>query len=394
MITFEEAKALAKKSVEILGTERISFENSLFKILAENIDAQEFFPPFDKSAMDGYACRGEDLANVLEVLEVVPAGKKPQKSIGENQCVKIMTGAMIPKGADTVIIVENVTRIDENHIKYNGLHSAANICYKGEDAEKGEIIILKGSRIDARHITVLATLGVINPLVYIEPKIGVFVTGSELVEPHKKPKTAQIRNSNAYSILSQLKEHRFSAAYYGIVPDDYKKTETIFNKALKSNDVLLMSGAVSMGDFDFIPQLLKDQGFEIIFHGIDMKPGKRMLFAKKDKKWIIGLPGNPVSTFVQMHEFVLPFLYQLQGREDQKIDIFLPLDIDFERKKGDKKEFVPCIINQKNKLVKVSYNGSAHINALTSADGLFEIPIGTVNVPKNTTVKFIPFLHL
>ena len=391
MIPFEEAQAIAQKSVHLLGTERIPFENALYYVLAENIEAQEFFPPFDKSAMDGYACRKEDLNEVLEVIEIIPAGKMPQKTIGIKQCAKIMTGGMLPKGADTVIIVEQCEILDKNHIQYHGKSTASNICYRGEDAEQGEIILLKGTKLKPRHIAVLATLGATQPLVYKQPDIGVLVTGSELVEPQNKPEPSQIRNSNGYSILSQLKEQRLSASYYGIVPDDMELTEKTLFKALNHNNVLIMSGAVSMGDFDFIPQVLEKMGFEILFHGVQVKPAKRLLFAQKDKKWVIGLPGNPVSTYVQMQEFVLPFLDQLMGIQDKIPDIWLPLDSDLSRKKGDRKELVPCKIATNGKLNKVAYNGSAHVNALVAADGLMEIPIGVTQISKDEKVKFIRF---
>lgn len=391
MITFEEAQAIAFQSLEALGTEMIPFDTALYRVLAENIITKEFFPPFDKSAMDGYACRKEDLSEPMEVIETIPAGTKPIYTIGKNQCAKIMTGAMIPDGADTVIIKEKVQIWDENHIIFNDVFSSTNICYKGEDAEEDEVMLVKGTKLEAQHLAVLATLGQIRIMVYKLPRIGVLVTGSELVEPHETIRDTQIRNSNAYSILNQLKQERFHATYYGIVSDQYQLTTDQLLHSIKNNEVLIMSGAVSVGDFDFVPQILKENGFEILFHGLHMKPGKRLLFAKKDKKWVIGLPGNPVSTFVQMQEFAIPFLYKLMGCIALKPPIFLPLDHVLERKNGDKKEFIPVQINASGKVNKVAYNGSGNIQALIAADGLMEFPMGKNRLEENERVRFISF---
>ena len=156
-------------------------------------------PPFDKSAMDGYACRYEDLQNVLKVLEKIPAGVTPKFKVGKNQCSKIMTGGMLPEGADTVIIVEQVEEIDSSHIRFTQTKTSRNICYLGEDVKKGDKVMSKGEFLTNRHIPVLASVGKIEVSVYKKPVVGILVTGDELKEPDEPLGLAEIRNSNAYT---------------------------------------------------------------------------------------------------------------------------------------------------------------------------------------------------
>lgn len=390
MITLEEAQKIMLKSAEPLPTERIHFQNVINRVLAEDVISDLNMPPFDKSAMDGYACRAEDLANTLEVVEIIPAGTAPKKKIGKNQCAKIMTGAMLPQGANTVIIVEDTEKIDQNHIRYLKEKSKPNICYLAEDVKKGDIVLKKGTLIASRHIPVLASVGAVNPMVYKQPKVAVITTGSELVEPDQKPSVSQIRNSNAYSIQALLKEKGFNSQYFGISLDTKEETRQLLTKATEFADVVIFSGAVSMGDFDYVPDVLKEFGVKILFHGVAVKPGKKTIFGKNKNKYFIGVPGNPVSAFMQTQQLIVPFLFKLTGTDYIDFAVKLPLKDGFKRKRGHRKEFIPVKITN-NQVELLEYHGSAHINGLSYADAIMEIDLGVTEIKKGELVNVRPF---
>ncbi len=390
MIKLEEAKKIMLENALSLDMEELNFLDSLGRILAQDVISDVNMPPFDKSAMDGYACRSEDLTNKLEVVEIISAGSVPQKKVSKNQCAKIMTGAMVPKGADTVIMVEDTEKVDKNHIRYLKDKSKTNICYLAEDILRGDVVLKKGTRISARHIPILASVGLVKPKVYRQPKVAIITTGSELVEPENKPAKSQIRNSNAYSIQAELAQMGISARYYGIAPDTKEATHKLLKKAIEYSDVVIFSGAVSMGDFDYVPDVLKEEGVEILFHGINVKPGKRSIFGRSADKYFIGVPGNPVSAFVQTKLLIIPFLYKLMGHNYLELVVKLPLKEYFKRKKAGKKEFIPIQI-ENNFVKRMKYHGSAHINGLTYADGLMEIDLEVTEIKKGKLVNVRPF---
>ena len=197
MITFDDAFEIVMSSARRIGTERIALEQALGRILAEDVISDIQMPPFNKSAMDGFACRRADLANELVVIETIPAGVQPQKTVGQNQCSKIMTGAAVPEGADCVIMVEYTRSTGENSIRFTGKKTEDNICLKGEDIKQGDVVLQAGCKICPQHIAVLAGSGCIEPLVSLQPSVGIIATGDELVEPARKPSACQIRNSNS-----------------------------------------------------------------------------------------------------------------------------------------------------------------------------------------------------
>ncbi len=391
MISFEEALKKVLESAHTLGTEIVKFENSLNHVLAENIVSDVDMPPFDKSAMDGYACRREDLQNELEVVEVIPAGHWPEKKIGRNQCSKIMTGAPLPQGADTVIMIEQVREVaDNNKIIFTGENTKSNVCPLGDDVKTGDVVLKKGTLIRSKHIPVLASVGAVEIKVYRQPRIAIVSTGNELVEPNIKPGLSQIRNSNGYQLVCQVKELGMPAIYSGIAKDNFEATQTTFEKAIAEADVVIMSGAVSVGDYDFVPDVLKQSGFEIHFHGVSVKPGKRTLFATDKNKWFIGVPGNPVSAFVQFETLIKPLLMKIIGNSAVQPVLKLPLETDFKRKNAGRKAYEPIVLTPEGLVRKIEYHGSAHINSLSYADGLMEIELGIKEIKKGTSVHVRP----
>ncbi len=399
MIKFEEAYKIVTDSVIHLGNERIPYIHSLGRILDEDVKSDMDMPPFDKSAMDGYACRYQDIRNKLDVVEIIQAGTVPQKKISKDQCSKIMTGAMVPQGADCVIMVEDIEEIGPDRIKYTReipdinlcqIESIdkrrLNICYRAEDINKGDVVISKGTFLKTQHIATMASVGYIDALVTKKPKVAIIPTGSEIVEPHIVPSVSQIRNSNSSQLVAQLKNIGIDASYYGIAGDTEKETMDFIQKAYQENDLVILTGGVSKGDFDLVPEILQRLHFELLFQEIAVQPGKPTVFGKRENKYCFGLPGNPVSSFVQFELLVKPMIYKMMGVKSEPINLSLTLAKDLSRKHDNRLAFFPITITDEGEALTVDYHGSAHINGFDQAWGLMFVPIGTKEIKKGDKV--------
>ncbi|MEE4258384.1 MAG: gephyrin-like molybdotransferase Glp [Bacteroidales bacterium] len=392
MIKFEEAFDLVQEAANFTyPSEKIDFIDSLDRILAEDLYSDMHMPPFDKSAMDGFACRKVDLKNSLEIIEVLPAGKVPEKEIGPNQCTKIMTGAIIPKGADCVIMVEHTEEIDDRHIRFLKEQTNTNICYTGEDIKKGDLVLEKGICIKPQHIAVMASVGCTQPKVSKQPVIGIISTGDELAEPSSTPAPSQIRNSNGYQLIAQVKRAGGIPKYMGIAEDSEEITFDTISKALKENDIVLLTGGVSMGDFDFVPDIMEKAGVDIKFRSMAVQPGKPTLFGTFDQhKFIFGLPGNPVSSYTQFELLVRPLMLKLMGIKTLPEPIKLPMGAAYKRRKSQRKSFLPVVLREDGKVYPVEYHGSAHIHSYVFANGITSIDIGKETLEKGELVDVRP----
>lgn len=386
MIQFEEALHIVLQVERDLSTETVDFTDSLHRVLAQDVNSDIQMPPFNKSAVDGYACRKSDLANALFVVETIPAGKAPQKIIEAGQCAKIMTGAPVPEGADAVIMVEDVEALEKGFIRYKKERVKDNICYIGEDIQAGERVLQKHTLIQPQHIAVLATAGCVKPLVFRKVRVGVISTGDELVEPAVVPGISQIRNSNAYQLLAQVTKMGAQPDYIGIALDSEDSTREKIKQAFERNNVVLLSGGVSMGDYDYVPQILDELGVDLKFKSIAVQPGRPTVFGTLDRKLIFGLPGNPVSSFVQFELLVKPLVYHLMGSAHKPAVIRLPMAQSYERKRSGRLSWMPVMITPEGEVNPLEYHGSAHINALTLAEGLIAIPIGKTVLKKGELV--------
>ncbi|NSW44650.1 MAG: molybdopterin molybdotransferase MoeA [Bacteroidales bacterium] len=390
MIQLEKAIELALKNASILGIEPINFRQSLNRILAEDITSDIDIPPFNKSAMDGYALRREDANLPLTIVQTVQAGSSPIAQLKHGECVKIMTGARIPDNADYVAKIEDTSLNQEGKVIIKNIENKPNIRFASEDVKNGEVVLHKGTLIRPQEIATLATIGKTTIKVFQKPKISISSTGSELIEPENTPNDVQIRNSNAYQLIAQCNKIGLETTYNGIIADDIDQTIFHIKKMLKQSDILIFSGGVSMGDFDFIPQALQQLNFNIIFHTIAVQPGKPTLMARKGNQYCFGLPGNPVSSFMQFELIVKPFIYKIMGHSYHPQTAFLPLAHEYRRKKAERTSLIPVRIED-NKVYPVEYHGSAHLFALNSAHGFIIIPQHTTIVPTDTyvTVRFI-----
>ncbi len=387
MVKFEEALNIVLEAARPLSSEPVGINKSLGRVLLKDIVADHDMPPFNKSAMDGYACRKEDLESQLEVIEIIAAGKTPEKEVGKNQCSKIMTGAVVPNGADCVIMVEHTQINDLGKVEFIKETTNTNICFKGEDIKAGQVVLEKNTRIGPQHIAVLATVGCVNPEVSRKPKIGIIATGDELVEPAKSPGASSIRNSNSYQLFSQVLAANSQPTYYGIAKDTDEDIDEKLKLAISENDVVLLSGGVSMGDYDLVPGIIKKNGIDVKFDSIAMKPGKPTHFGLSDEVYCFGLPGNPVSTYIQFEILVKPFLYKLMGHDYQPVTSMSILGKKIMVKRNDRESWIPVYFDENQQVVPIDYHGSAHINALGFADGFIVIPAGVKELSQGTVVS-------
>jgi molybdopterin molybdotransferase len=387
MISFEEAFETVIKAARSTGFENVSFIESLNRILAEDVISDMNMPPFNKATVDGFACRKEDLGKDLEILETIAAGMQPTATVKSLQCSRIMTGAPVPEGADTVFMVEDSSILPSGKVKYTGKFTKENIALKGEDIKEGDIVLRKGKLIRPQEVAVMASVGHTTVRVARKPVVAVISSGDEVVEPYAKPGLSQIRNSNAYQLLAQLLRAGVLGKYYGIARDDKDATFELVKQAIAECDVILLTGGVSMGDFDFIPAVLEKSGVKILFSRVNVQPGKPTTFGIHPDAIVFGLPGNPVSSFTQFELLVRPLICKMMGSEFNPLTINLPMKVSFSRRMADRRAFIPVKITPDGLAEPVVYHGSAHISALAHADGIISLLPGIKNIKKGEKVN-------
>jgi molybdopterin molybdotransferase len=390
MITHEQALEILLNNASVTEKEHVPIQETYGRILAEVVFSDMNMPPFNKSAVDGFACRREDLHSQLRILEVIMAGKMPQYEITRGSCSKIMTGAPVPEGADTVFMVEDSELKDKNTVIFTAHKTASNICRIGEDIEAGQKMIDAGTLLKPWHIGILASVGVKDVSVYKKIKVGIITTGDELLEPGQPLVDGKIRNSNAYQLLSSCATVPSVPTYYGIVIDELSETTIILKLALSENDVVLLTGGVSLGDFDFVPKALEEAGMKILFDSIAMQPGRPLTYATNGYKHCFGLPGNPVSSMIQFELSVKPLIYKMMGHTFSVPLIPLEMGEKITRKKTGRKSFYPVSLNNDHTVTAVSYHGSAHINAFTDAYGIIAMEQGVATIEKGEIVYVRP----
>jgi molybdopterin molybdotransferase len=385
MITLEQAIEIIRKDLKPLGTEKVPLEESLNRVLREDVVSDIDMPPFDKSAVDGFACRRSDIGNPLTVVETIPAGIQPGKTIGANECAKIMTGAVMPLGADCVLLREE-TAEDDGKIRYKRESTAVNICFKGEDVSVGRKLVAAGTRIFPAQAATLALAGYSRPVVSTKPKVGVIATGDEIVEPREKPGQSKIRNSNSYQLLAHCDQFGCTTKYYGIVRDTEESILAAIQKGKKENDLLLLTGGVSAGDLDLVPEMLEKSGYEILIRGVGIQPGRPTLIGKSDRNYVFGIPGSPVASFIVFEVLVKELLAGMMDLKSYARTARCILASDIRRQKANRIGWRPVAITPDGKAQPVEYHGTAHISSYALADGIIALPIGTAELKQGTFV--------
>ncbi|MCB9733337.1 MAG: molybdopterin molybdotransferase MoeA [Deltaproteobacteria bacterium] len=297
-IVIRAAQELARNS---WPTRQLSLWDASGFILAEDICADRDQPPFDRAMMDGFALRAADVAagpTTLRVVGEVAAGSDVDLTVGEGEAVAIMTGAPLPRGADTIVMVERTSRPDDGHVSVPGpLERGDNVAPRGQEVREGQVVAASGRVVESLTAGVLASVGAHRVTVRVRPRVTVITTGSELVPIEATPGPAQIRDSNRRTMFAFLEREWARVVDGGIVADEMNATRMAIREGLDS-DVLVLSGGVSAGSYDIVRAALEEEGVEILFHKVRIKPGKPVLFGRHAGGLVFGLPGNPVSAFV------------------------------------------------------------------------------------------------
>lgn len=357
-----------------LGTEQVTILHSINRVLTDDIHADRDYPPFNRSAMDGYAVNSEWFNQLGQKALVSQgkcfAGQAFDLPIDPTKALKIMTGAPIPDGLNAVIRIEDCKdSCDLIVFEIDQVKTYQNIAQQGEDAQKNTVILEKGTILSPQNVQLLATMGIKEVVVKKLPQIAIITTGDEVKDLEENVDWFQIRNSNKYSLLAELKRANLPVTVCSHVLDQKKELEHALQNALEA-DIVLLTGGVSMGDADLVPEVLAQHDIQKVFHKIAMKPGKPIWFGKSKNKAVFGLPGNPLSTFHCYHLFVKPYLYSIQGNSTKKY-VLLPLNEDVKPASIDR--FFPFQIVEGRLKLKL-FNGSGDITASLKTDGIVHLP--------------------
>ena len=377
--------------------ERVPLTDCAGRILAEDLTAAENVPPFDRSPYDGYAFRAADTASAsretpvtLEILEEVPAGAVPTKAVVPGTAVKILTGAPIPEGADAVVMYE-LTEYTASHVRlFAPAKSGENIIRAGEDVKKGQLLAPAGTAIDAGLAGTLAAQGISRPLVYRRPRVGILSTGNEVTELDMPLEDGRIYNSNRYTLAAALLRAGCQALYLGLAGDSVEAIAGLITDALTHCDALLLTGGVSVGDYDLTPQAMELSGVELLALGVDIKPGMACAYGVKDGKLVCGLSGNPASSLTNFYAVVLPAVNKLCGRREAvPPEITVALSEAFP-KKSKNTRFLRGRLDLSDGTAQICLpgdQGNVVISSSIGCDVMALVPAGSGPLPAGTKLK-------
>ena len=325
MLTYEEAKVTILAHARAQELEKVDFRNAVGRALAEDLVALEDQPPFDNSAVDGYAVKLKEIAKateenpvVLRCQEYIFAGRLDTISLQEGECVQVATGAPLPQGTEAVVMREQVVRKEDQVYFSHPTKRGNNLRRRGQDMSIGDPLFRVGTTIAPTHLALLAAQGLVEVPLHRSLKINILSTGTELVDPTIKPGPGQIREANSFLLEALLQTEACEVTRLHRVVDDLEGTIKVLDEALKA-DALLISGGVSVGDSDFVKPALKELGVEEIFWRVKIKPGKPLFFGQLEDTKVFGLPGNPASTFVLFEELVRPYLRKCLGHQQLEV---------------------------------------------------------------------------
>jgi len=315
MIHFDKSIELIHDlKIESYKTKKLYLLDALGYVLAEDIVADHNSPEYPTSAMDGYAVRAEDLKRgQLMLSSINPAGSDPADRVREGHCIKTFTGSLMPEGSDTLIPIENVTAENGLIVINEEVPKGFSVRAIGENYAKGDLLIPKGTRIDIAQIGVMASLNIVTPLVFEKPTVSILSTGSELLELGEiQNSDAQIRSSNNYILEAIVRKYDGLPMQLGCIKDDKESITSSIAAAMEQSDIVVTTGGVSVGDFDFVKDVIRELGCEVIFKGVRVKPGQHIMVARRGDKFIVGLPGFAYSSTVTALLYVVPLIARLQ----------------------------------------------------------------------------------
>ncbi len=399
MLSVETAIEKILSEIEPLGVERRDILSSLGRILAEDITTSRSNPPWDNSAMDGYALRCADTRGAtpekpsqLKVIYDLPAGSVPLRPIEKGEAVRIMTGAPVPEGADGVVMVEYTEKREGLVLVKKEVAPGENIRKKGEDFKEGDVVIEKGTLIRAFEVSMLATAGRPFVPVYQTPRVAVISTGDELVDIEESPSGGRIPDANGYALCAMVRECGCTPVHIGIARDNPEDLRSKLESAV-SSDCIITSGGVSVGDYDLVKDVLRDMGSEMKFWKVAIKPGKPLAFGLIQGRPAFGLPGNPVSSIMAFEQFVRPALFRLSGRKEvfrRTFDAVLTGDV---KKKPGRMNFLRGVMEYRDGrfyVTPLEGQGSGMISTLVRCNAYIVLPPESTGAKKGEVVKAQP----
>jgi len=403
MIPVEKALEIVLSRAEPLPAEEIEFTDAPGRLLREDVTADSDLPPFRRSAVDGFAVRASDTASVpakLRLVGSVPAGTSPDFRVGPGEAASIMTGAPVPDGADAVEMVEQTRESPDGVVLLQSVATGENVSPQGSEVHRGEVVLRSGTRLDPAAVAVAATVGKTRLSVGKRPAVSVSATGDELVDPRETPGPGQIRNSNGFSLVAQLRSIGIDARFLGVAQDSETSLRGFIERGLES-DVLLLSGGVSMGRYDLVEKVLQALGVEILVDAVALKPGKPLVFGVTDSgKLVFGLPGNPVSTMVTFELFVRTAISRLEGARDPMRENLQARLLGGLSSRGPRRAYLPGWLRagEEGELVAtpIPSKGSADVVAFSKANALLIVPAERDSLEAGETVSVHPldsFLH-
>ncbi|MBS0379860.1 MAG: molybdopterin molybdotransferase MoeA [Proteobacteria bacterium] len=396
MLTPAEADLLIGQNLQCLPIESLPLAQCAGAILRENIYAERDQPPFDRVAMDGIAVASATAQRSFSIQATQAAGDAPLTLAAADRCIEIMTGAALPAGCDCVVPVEDYA-VEAGRVSLAERARTepwANVHRRGSDTRQGTLLVPTGTRLHAPEVAVAAGAGMARIRVSAQPMLAVISTGNELVEPGEPVEAHQIRRSNAYAIVGALREHGFQRVADDHIPDEPQQMRSRLRFHLETHDVLVLSGGVSAGRFDLVPQVLKELGVRTVFHKVAQRPGKPLWFGMAPSgAAVFGLPGNPVSTLVCFTRYVLPALYGALGHAAPpapRIALSAPVTIT-----PPLTHFLPVRLVAddwgRSWAQPAPTNGSGDFTALVGTDGFVELPPGPNTYPKGHVTRFHPW---
>ncbi|HEV3259491.1 MAG TPA: gephyrin-like molybdotransferase Glp [Gemmataceae bacterium] len=352
-------------------------------VLAEDVASDLDMPPFDKAMMDGFAVRAADVPEGragLAIVEEVLAGQTPRVAVRAGQCARIMTGAVMPDGADAVVMVEQTRLLPEDRVEIDDrpVQAGQNVLPRGREMRRGQTVLAAGAVLRPQEVGLLATVGRTAARVVPAPEVAVLSTGDELVEAARVPGPGQIRNSNGPMLAAQVCRAGALPRYLGVAPDQLESLRDLLAQGLRS-PVLVLSGGVSAGKRDLVPEVLGELGVQPHFHKVAMKPGKPVFFGSREANLVFGLPGNPVSALVCFELFVRPALRRLQGHAEvlpRVVEAALAEDFSY---RTDRPTYHPARLEDGAHgwaVRPVPWFGSPDLRALTQANAFVVLPVG------------------
>jgi molybdopterin molybdotransferase len=384
MISVQEALELIEANVTFPSPLAIPLRDSLGLMLAEDVLAPIDMPPFSQSAMDGYAVNFSPEQKHYKVIGEIQAGSGELFDLEKGEAVRIFTGAAVPESAN-VVVKQEIVAVDGSSMSFADVKIGANIRPKGEQTKKGEVALEKGCEIKPATIGYLATLGLTHVFVFPRPKISILTTGNELVKAGTSLKHGEIYESNSIMLETAFNHYGFNDISLLKVADIYEETVSAIKLALEKSDFIVLSGGISVGDYDFVAKALKEIGVKEVFHKVNQKPGKPLFFGTYDRKMIFALPGNPAAALTAFYLYILPSLNALTGGSFEGCKpTQLPISQQL-KKKGNRTEILKAFATE-TEVEILNAQSSAMLSSFSDANALVIIPAESEGTEKGSMV--------